>query len=1171
MHIECQPTIEMGMRVDMGGGSSESNAEAWAVGERHGVPVDENDQTYHNNAKWYAENGLIVPVFTDNMGTITCDTSFADLLQAIQETRCVSCILVVNSTKTAYQLVTASSVSIIFGYTVTNSHTGAVFNYSIQYFQNGQILSDSDVVSLNDVIDDNAGTGDTGNTWSADKLTSELDLKAPKANPVFTGSISMGRKSGTTVGTNSTAFGDSVQATADNAHAEGGGARATAIYAHAEGGGTLASGAGSHAEGQGAAASGDCSHAEGGGTVAIGRNSHAEGNDTVANNLSAHAEGGRTLASGTQSHAEGIGTTASGAQAHAEGGGTQATGDNAHAEGGGTQATGSQSHAEGTGTQATGQGSHAEGGSTVASGNASHAEGGGTIANGPAMHAEGQYNVPATNNEWAHVVGNGTSDSIRSNAYALDWDGTGHFAGDVYVNCNNDSTGGNKVAVIDDTAGAGDTNKTFSADKLTTMDSELKNAINDKADEPTGTKSAGKVYGLNSSLEPVWVDQQTTAEIETAVDNWLEENITNPDSPPLDRSLSSSAAAAPADLVGELTSTAIPVPSVVTGKYVNQKGADNTSSSFSETDYIPYIYNIGGIITLNCTIYNNVSIAFYDANKIPVRIISGSNASDYGITPDNSLQRLSFEVPTGTAYFRASYKGTATTSSFNIITGYQGIDASLQNTLYSMMAANESAQIAYTGTNKKQLAKGIVVDSSDTTYYVTNDIAIEPSTYYILSASAGYGASYFAILDGNKNVIIYSSSPSGSGTAIINRVVFTPPNAAYIRIAYITSRCNARLNKITDICANTKNTYGWTNKFLSISYSYLDVAVINTLETYISAGHFGFNACKGDVEVTSDGKLIMCHDPGFTFDGNGRIITYDPSNSTPIVNLTYNQCMSYEYAGRAGASDNNHYQKVCDIDQYLDVCKQYGMIAFITVRSTSVDALVAELFAALKRHVMMDHCIINSYEFATLEKIRIKNKDIPMSFIMPNNDEVPIKRIYTAKQLGNIALTLVSDSEDMRTYISDISASIENAHENGIGLMFSQPHTMEDVTWLRNRGFCGAQIGRPVLPYIFEQVRFKVSIANGTASLSEWNNLNTMEATVSQVGNVISVSEFTIAGSERGFPDLIMDVWMNKFPYRITATSENGNSVTASWQNNALKLTVSDISVNDTIDVMIEV
>ena len=53
-NIEVNPTIELEDRVDMGSTASEYNAEAWAVGQRGGVDVDENDQTYHNNSKYDA-------------------------------------------------------------------------------------------------------------------------------------------------------------------------------------------------------------------------------------------------------------------------------------------------------------------------------------------------------------------------------------------------------------------------------------------------------------------------------------------------------------------------------------------------------------------------------------------------------------------------------------------------------------------------------------------------------------------------------------------------------------------------------------------------------------------------------------------------------------------------------------------------------------------------------------------------------------------------------------------------------------------------------------------------------------------------------------------------------------------------------------------------------------
>ena len=51
---------------------------------------------------------------------------------------------------------------------------------------------------------------------------------------------------------------------------------------------------------------------------------------------------------------------------------------------------------------------------------------------------------------YAEIIGNGTGNSARSNAYALDWDGNGHYMGDVYVHANADSSGGIKLATTTD-------------------------------------------------------------------------------------------------------------------------------------------------------------------------------------------------------------------------------------------------------------------------------------------------------------------------------------------------------------------------------------------------------------------------------------------------------------------------------------------------------------------------------------------------------------------------------------------------------------------------------------------------------------------------------------------------------------------------------------------------
>ena len=136
-----------------------------------------------------------------------------------------------------------------------------------------------------------------------------------------------------------------------------------------------------------------------------------------------------------------LGTRASGSvigpYSYALGYNVAATGNRSHAEGSVTTASGYASHAEGYETTASGDyGSHAEGNRTTASGRHSHAQNIYTKAAKAAQTALGTYNEEDTATTTTHpsgdvgygkyavIVGNGTIDSERSNAFAVDW--TGH-------------------------------------------------------------------------------------------------------------------------------------------------------------------------------------------------------------------------------------------------------------------------------------------------------------------------------------------------------------------------------------------------------------------------------------------------------------------------------------------------------------------------------------------------------------------------------------------------------------------------------------------------------------------------------------------------------------------------------------------------------------------------
>ena len=169
-----------------------------------------------------------------------------------------------------------------------------------------------------------------------------------------------------------------------------------------------------------------------GNNVASGAYSTAHGHHTVASGDYAMSEGRWTTASGIAAHSSGLLTYATGNYSTAEGTRNVASKNDAHAEGNDTTASGNASHSEGQTTTASNHYTHAEGWKTVASGIAAHAEGEGTLAKGRGQTAMGKWNIGDTSS--LVIVGKGSSDTARSNAFKISNTGAGYFANDVYAN-----------------------------------------------------------------------------------------------------------------------------------------------------------------------------------------------------------------------------------------------------------------------------------------------------------------------------------------------------------------------------------------------------------------------------------------------------------------------------------------------------------------------------------------------------------------------------------------------------------------------------------------------------------------------------------------------------------------------------------------------------------------
>lgn len=155
--------------------------------------------------------------------------------------------------------------------------------------------------------------------------------------------------------------------------------------------------------------------------------------------INAFAEGEDCIAAGDNSHASGKNTKAKGRYAYTEGKDTEAN-YCSHGEGRKTKANGRCAHSQGNNTEANGDSSHSEGEDVIVDTFCGHGEGKGTIVRGITQHVQGKFNIGDPRSKYAHIVGNGKSDTERSNAHTLDWYGNTWYAGEV------EDGGGNKLS-----------------------------------------------------------------------------------------------------------------------------------------------------------------------------------------------------------------------------------------------------------------------------------------------------------------------------------------------------------------------------------------------------------------------------------------------------------------------------------------------------------------------------------------------------------------------------------------------------------------------------------------------------------------------------------------------------------------------------------------------------
>ena len=350
----------------------------------------------------------------------------------------------------------------------------------------------------------------------------------------------------------------------------------------------------------------------------------------------------------------------------------------------------------------------------------------------------------------------------------------------------------------------------------------------------------------------------------------------------------------------------------------------------------------------------------------------------------------------------------------------------------------------------------------------------------------------------------------------------------------------------------------FSGTIMNTAYSGIKLAPINTAEHFHLASHLGFNALKGDVRITSDGGLVMCHDAGFTFDENGRIGRFDKANCTKIIDMTFSQVMALEYA--ADYEVMRHYAKVCSFDTFVRICKEQGMICYVTLREDAIEELVRGVMQVLYKYHMIEHCMINSFTLETLQAVRKYNHTIPLSNVIPA--EIPLKRevVENMIPLGNAAVTAFFYGREKRPELWEASKeALDLAWEHGIQIHMAQVASFADYSYMIQKGVQGFHITRAYLPYTRRDIQFAVRVTAGEASFEDLLLSDRLQADVVSTGGKVFIRNIRNNGSGYGYDDGLPALWMNRLPYAANVTCPDNHSAKIHWNGDALVLDTGNV------------
>ena len=180
---------------------------------------------------------------------------------------------------------------------------------------------------------------------------------------------------------------------------------------------------------------------------------------------------------------------------------------------------------------------------------------------------------------------------------------------------------------------------------------------------------------------------------------------------------------------------------------------------------------------------------------------------------------------------------------------------------------------------------------------------------------------------------------------------------------------------------------------------YISVAPENSIPAFRLAGESGAYAIECDVRQTSDKKLVIMHDSDISRTTNGI---------GEVKNLTFEQIRQYRIDVGSNIEQYSSDELIVPtFEEYVKICKQYGMFAVIEVKWLQVDDEqgFTDIYNILRKYGMLHSCLIMVTTDQYINYARSIDLSVNVSLLRGSKFTEDIINTYFSRGYRNFGIT----------------------------------------------------------------------------------------------------------------------------------------------------------------------